>query len=58
LREGQEETLVAGHAVQESGLLAAERALVRVVSHVQAGQVGDAFAQSQFAIDLLSRNRP
>ena len=52
LREGEEETLIAGHAVDHRRFVAAERLVVRGVRGLQAGDVGDVLAQGLLAAEV------
>ena len=52
---GKEETLVGGTSVEHIRLLALEVELESVIGDGETGHIGDALAQGQPAVDVLSR---
>jgi hypothetical protein len=57
LAQAHEEALIAGQAVDHRRLFALQRQLVRLVCDRHARVVADVFAQGQFGVDVIARQR-
>ena len=57
LGPGEKEALVAGEAVDDRGLLAAERLAIGAISQRHAADIADVLAQGEPAVDEVARHR-